>query len=62
MTTLSLSRPVSRFSFSFSALKSAVAAQRSRAALARLDASMLADIGLTTDMAEKEAKRPFWDF
>lgn len=36
------------------------ARQRSRAALARLDAHMLRDIGLSAEMAETEAQKPFW--
>lgn len=34
---------------------------RHRAALARLDPHLLADIGITADMAHTEASRPFWD-
>ena len=33
---------------------------RSRAALARLDAHMLKDIGLSYAEAENEANKPFW--
>lgn len=32
-----------------------------RAALRRLDAHLLDDIGLTPDAAEAELARPFWD-
>lgn len=35
---------------------------RQRRALARLDDHALDDIGVTRDVAEKEARRPFWDF
>jgi uncharacterized protein YjiS (DUF1127 family) len=34
--------------------------RRTRAALAQLDAHMLRDIGLDSNMAEREAHRPFW--
>ena len=34
---------------------------RQRRALARLDARMLADVGLTADTAQREVARPFWD-
>lgn len=34
---------------------------RQRHALAQLDSDALADLGLTREMAEKEAQRPFWD-
>ncbi len=34
---------------------------RHRAALAKLDAARLADIGLTPTVARAEAARPFWD-
>ena len=37
-----------------------MARHHSRAALARLDAHLLADIGLTADAAATEAQRPFW--
>ncbi|MFB2593775.1 DUF1127 domain-containing protein [Paracoccus sp. p4-l81] len=37
-----------------------MARHHSRAALARLDAHLLADIGLTADAAATEAARPFW--
>ncbi len=36
------------------------ARQRSRAALARLDAHMLRDIGLSAEMAREETRKPFW--
>ena len=36
------------------------ARQRSRAALARLDERLLADIGLTREQADTEAAKPFW--
>ena len=35
--------------------------RRTRTRLSELDAHMLADIGVTTAQAHKEAKRPFWD-
>lgn len=34
---------------------------RQRRALARLDADQLKDVGLTAEMAQKEAARPVWD-
>lgn len=34
---------------------------RSRRALANLDADQLADIGISREMAQLEAARPFWD-
>ncbi len=37
------------------------AAHRQRAALARLDAAALTDIGITQDEARTEAGRPAWD-
>lgn len=42
-------------------LRLGLAAQRQRAALSRLDAAHLADIGLTARAAQAEADRPFWD-
>lgn len=38
-----------------------LAAQRQRAALARLDDAHLADIGLSARAAVTEMQRPFWD-
>lgn len=37
------------------------ALRRSRAQLARLDATQLADIGLSREDAVAEARRPLWD-
>ena len=37
-----------------------VAVARQRRALARLDAHALSDIGLTSDRAQTESRRPFW--
>lgn len=37
-----------------------LARHHSRAALARLDPHLLADIGLTAEAAAEEAARPFW--
>lgn len=34
---------------------------RQRRDLANLDATALADLGLSAEMAKQEAKRPFWD-
>lgn len=34
---------------------------RQRRALAALDADQLRDLGLTREMAQTEASRPFWD-
>lgn len=42
-------------------LGTAVAAARTRRALAQLDAHQLADIGLTQEQASAEANRPLWD-
>ncbi len=42
-------------------VRSALAAQRQRQFLARLDDRTLADIGLTRDQAVSEAQRPMWD-
>ena len=42
-------------------LREARALARQRAALARLDDAMLADIGLTRDEAAREASRSAWD-
>ena len=42
-------------------LKYLAALARSRRALARLDAHLLADIGLTEAEAGREAARPRWD-
>ncbi len=39
----------------------AMTARRQRAQLARLDATMLADIGVTAHQAATEAARPAWD-
>ncbi|MDB5658362.1 MAG: hypothetical protein JWS10_977 [Cypionkella sp.] len=42
-------------------LRLAMIARRQRAQLARLDANMLADIGITAHQAASEAARPAWD-
>ncbi len=42
-------------------LRLAVIARRQRAQLARLDANLLADIGVTAHQAATEASRPAWD-
>lgn len=42
-------------------LRLAVIARRQRAQLARLDATMLADIGVTAAQAQAEVARPSWD-
>jgi uncharacterized protein YjiS (DUF1127 family) len=42
-------------------LLNARALRHQRRQLARLDASQLADIGLTADQAMAEAHRPIWD-
>lgn len=39
----------------------AITARRQRAQLARLDAALLADIGVTAAQAACEAARPAWD-
>ncbi len=38
-----------------------LALYRQRKALAALEADQLRDLGLTREMAQKEANRPFWD-
>jgi len=61
MSVLSLSLRTGRPRASLGArLTGWLALRRSRAALARLDDHMLADIGLTRDYALTEAQRPFW--
>ena len=42
-------------------LRLAATARHQRAQLARLDAAMLADIGVTARQAATEAARPAWD-
>jgi len=42
------------------ALGSAIERQRQRQRLLDLDERLLADIGLTREQAEREARRPFW--
>lgn len=42
-------------------LAALAANRRSRQALARLDAHLLRDVGLTPDRARAEAARPVWD-
>ncbi len=42
-------------------LRLAMIARRQRAQLARLDATLLADIGVTAGEAATEAARPAWD-
>lgn len=44
-----------------SRLRLALAARAQRRALARFDARMLRDIGVTRAQAEAEASRPLWD-
>ncbi len=39
-----------------------VSLYRQRRTLAALDPTALADIGLTQEQAQSEARRPFWDF
>jgi uncharacterized protein YjiS (DUF1127 family) len=38
-----------------------IALHRERAALAKLDAAALQDIGISRQTAQDEARRPFWD-
>ena len=45
----------------FDGLRAALTAYEQRRALLRMDAFMLADIGLTADEAAIEAARPLWD-
>lgn len=42
-------------------LKSALAVQRTRRELSRLDARALEDVGLTQSDVQRELNRPFWD-
>jgi uncharacterized protein YjiS (DUF1127 family) len=44
----------------FRHLRKALALYRQRQYLARLDAHMLRDIGLTAEQAQAEANQPFW--
>lgn len=41
-------------------LRAVLARHASRQALARMDARLLADIGLTREQARHEAAKPFW--
>ena len=43
------------------ALATARALRRQRIDLAALDDQMLADIGITREQAQREARRPLWD-
>ena len=45
----------------FHRVNAVMALRRSRARLAELDPHLLADIGLDTDAALTEARRPVWD-
>ncbi|WP_254796875.1 DUF1127 domain-containing protein [Sulfitobacter albidus] len=60
MKTLIQSRRF-HLSLRFPGLAALIRLQRSRAALARLDAAALRDIGITPDEARAEARRPIWD-
>ena len=53
-------RPSSRLPL-LALISRVLATRRERAQLARLDRRLLADIGLSPDMAETEATRPLWD-
>jgi uncharacterized protein YjiS (DUF1127 family) len=59
--TVALSALASRSHSVLGRLYSALMVYRSRRDLARLDAHMLNDIGLTARQAEDEAARPVWD-
>lgn len=65
MRTLSLSRRIAMRSGRRPALHRLFLAllglRRERRALGRLDAHLLADIGLSPDAARIEAERPLWD-
>lgn len=52
--------PVSGLPF-LTALRFAIALRRQRAALAKLNAVALQDLGLSRDEALQEAARPVWD-
>lgn len=54
------SRAAARASFA-TLVRAAFTARRERAALARLDAHLLRDIGLTDTQACRESARPLWD-
>lgn len=62
-STLAVARVQSRGNFANVAkrLRLAIVAHHQRAQLARLDATMLADIGVTAQQAAAEAARPAWD-
>ncbi len=66
-STMTVRRVESRGTFAQSAanllkgLRLALTAYEQRRVLSRMDAFMLADIGLTADEAAIEAARPFWD-
>jgi uncharacterized protein YjiS (DUF1127 family) len=61
MSSMSLARPAFRHLPTLRARVSAwLNLRRSRAALARLDDHLLADIGLDRAYADREASRPFW--
>jgi uncharacterized protein YjiS (DUF1127 family) len=56
--TLGAARPARAFSLPLALWMSL---SRNRKRLAKLDAHMLRDIGLTPELAKEEADRPFWD-
>lgn len=43
-------------------VKKANSVRRQRLALKRMNQDQLRDIGLSHEMAQREARRPFWDF
>ncbi|SEA52603.1 DUF1127 domain-containing protein [Rubrimonas cliftonensis] len=59
-TVLPAARPAARRSL-WRRLADRLDLIRQRRALAALDARLLADIGLSREDAEAEARRPFWD-
>ena len=55
---IALSRPARAMTLP---LRLWMALSHNRNALAKLDSRLLADIGITPDMARSECARPFWD-
>ncbi len=45
----------------FARISARLTARRTRAQLAKLDAHLLRDLGITEGEALREARRPFWD-
>ena len=60
--SLAICTPVASQGSLFERIATALMIARSRRALAKLDAAALADVGLTAEQAEREAKRPHLGF